>query len=202
MLHRMRRSRLLSLGLAVLVWAAPVSHATAQSPQTQTIADRHGRFTIDFPMNWEISARESGMPSVIGLAPGAVGDFRPSVNVVVEDLPRAMSASEYADLNQRTLSEVFRAFKVLEQGPTTLGGQQAFYRYFTWTPNSGRAIYQVQVYLTIGEVAFVVTGTTENDPGSISRDIPVISQIIATFKPTTSTGHPSPQARGATVPPG
>jgi hypothetical protein len=184
------------------MWAALASLAIAQAPQTQTIADRHGRFTIDFPVNWEVSARESGMPSVIGVAPGVVGDFRPSVNVVVEDLPRAMSASTYADLNERTLAEVFRAFKVLEQGPTTIGGQEAFYRYFTWIPNSGRALYQVQVYLTVGEVAFVITGTTENDPGSISRDMPAISQIIATFRSTTSTGRTSPQARGATFPPG
>ena len=198
----MRRRRLLCLALATLIWAVPIPFATAQSPPTQTIADRHGRFTIDFPVDWEVSARESGMPSVIGVAPGVVGDFRPSVNVVVEDLPRAMSASEYADLNERTLAAVFRAFKVLEQGPTTIGGQQAFYRYFTWIPNSGRALYQVQVYLTVGEVAFVITGTTENDPGSISRDMPAISQIIATFRPTTSTGRTSPQARGATFPPG
>jgi hypothetical protein len=198
----MRRCRLLSLVLAALVWAAPVPHATAQSPQTQTITDRNGRFTIDFPQNWDVAARESGMPAVIGLAPGVTGDFRPSVNVVVEDLPRAMSSSTYADLNERTLSAVFHHFTVLEQGPTTVGSLQAYYRYFTWLPNSGRVLYQVQVYLTVGEVGFVVTGTTVNDPESIRRDMPTISQIIATFRPTTTLVRHVPQARSAAVPTG
>lgn len=168
----------------------------------QTIADRHGRFAIDFPGDWEVSARDSGMPAVIGVAPGIAGDFRPSVNVVVEDLPRAMPADTYADLNGRTLSAVFREFKVLQQGPTTVGSLPAYFRYFSWVPNSGRALYQVQVYLTVGEVGFVVTGTTVNDPEFIRRDMPAISQIIATFRLTTTTAHPTLHTRGAAFPTG
>ncbi len=198
----MRRCRFLTLVLAALVWAAPVPYATAQSPQTQTVTDRNGRFAIDFPQDWDVSTRESGMPSVIGLAPGVAEDFRPSVNVVVEDLPRSMSSTTYADLNEQTLSQVFRDFSVVQQGPVTVASLPAYYRYFTWLPNSGRALYQVQVYLTVGEVGFVVTGTTVNDPEHIRRDMPAISQIIATFRPTTTIVPMSPQARGARVPTG
>lgn len=142
------------------------------------------------------------MPAVIGVSPTVSGDFRPSVNVVVEDLPRAMSASTYADLNERTLSAVFRDFKILQQGPTTIGNQEAYYRYFTWLPNSGRVLYQVQIYLTVGELGFVVTGTTVNDPEYIRRDMPAISQIIATFRPTSSRPLTSPLARAAAFPTG
>ena len=199
----MRRSRfpcLVCLVLVALVWAAPLPHAAAQPSQMQTIADRHGRFAIDFPGDWEVSARDSGMPAVIGVAPGIAGDFRPSVNVVVEDLPRAMPADTYADLNGRTLRAVFREFKVLQQGPTTVGSLPAYLRYFSWVPNSGRALYQVQVYLTVGEVGFVVTGTTVNDPEFIRRDMPAISQIISTFRLTTTTAHPTLHTRGAAFP--
>lgn len=198
----MRRCRLLSLVLAALVWAAPVSHATAQSPQTQTVTDRKGRFAIDFPGSWEVATRESGMPAVIGVAPGISGDFRASVNVVVEDLPRTMSAGTYADLNERTLSAVFRDFKILQQGPTTIGNLEAYYRYFTWLPNTGRVLYQVQIYLTVGELGFVVTGTTMNDPESIRRDMPAITQIIATFRPTSTLADTLPLSRGAIFPTG
>jgi hypothetical protein len=197
---RMRRCRLLSFVLAALVWAAPISPALAQSAQTQTVTDRHGRFAIDFPGDWEVTARESGMPAVIGVAPGISGDFRPSVNVVVEDLPRALSATTYAELNERTLGAVFRDFKVLQQGPYTIGGLEAYYRYFTWLPNSGRALYQVQIYLTVGVLGFVVTGTTVNDPEYIRRDMPTISQIIATFRPTASDPGILLMARAATFP--
>ncbi|HEX4835335.1 MAG TPA: DcrB-related protein [bacterium] len=196
---KMHRFRLVSLGLAALIAAAPVYSATAQSPDTQTIADRKGRFTIDFPGDWEVASQESGMPSMIGVAPGTAGEFRPSVNVVVEDLPRLMSANTYADLNEKTLSAVFRDFKVLEQGPITIGSQPAYSRIFTWLPNSGHALYQMQVYLTVGQVGFVVTGTTVNDPDYIRRDMPAIARIIATFRPTITTLHASRLARGATL---
>ena len=197
---KMHRCRLVSLGLAALIAAAPVHSASAQSPDTQTVADRKGRFTIDFPGDWEVASHESGMPSVIGVAPGTTGEFRPSVNVVVEDLPRVMSADTYADLNERTLSAVFRDFKVLEQGPTTIGGQAAYSRIFTWLPNSGQVLYQMQVYLTVGQVGFVVTGTTVNNPDYIRRDMPAIARIIATFRPTITTLDASRLARGATLP--
>lgn len=196
----MHRCRFVSLGLAALIAAAPVYSASAQSPDVQTVADRKGRFTIDFPGDWEVASHESGMPSVIGAAPGTTGEFRPSVNVVVEDLPHLMSAETYADLNERTLSAVFRDFKVLEQGPTTIGNQPAYSRIFTWLPNSGQVLYQMQVYLTVGQVGFVITGTTVNNPDYIRRDMPAISRIIATFRPTITTLDASRLALGAPLP--
>jgi hypothetical protein len=68
-----------------------------------------------------------------------------------------------------------------------IAGQAAYYRYYTWRTNTGDVFYQVQVYVTAGRRGFVITGSTLNEPESMRRDVPIIVQIIGTFRPITKT---------------
>ena len=183
----MRSGRSLWCTLLVLVWAAASLPAGAQPSAPQSVADPKGRFTIDFPADWRILTPQSGMVAVMGIAPPQGNLHRASVNVVVEDLPRDMPAYAYAEISERMLKTIFQDYTVVQQGPMAIAGQAAYYRYYTWRTNKGEVFYQVQVYVTAGRRGFVITGSTLNEPESTRRDVPIIVQIIGTFRPITKT---------------
>ena len=183
----MRSGRSLWCTLLVLLWAAASLPAGAQTSAPQSVADPKGRFTIDFPADWRILTPQSGMVAVMGIAPPQGNPHRASVNVVVEDLPRDMPAYAYAEISERMLKTIFQDYTVVQQGPMAIAGQAAYYRYYTWRTNKGEVFYQVQVYVTAGRRGFVITGSTLNEPESTRRDVPIIVQIIGTFRPITKT---------------
>ena len=188
-----RSSRLLFGMVSVLLSIAVSELAAAQSPM-QPVADPRGRFTIDFPGDWHVVRPESGMIAVLGVATASDGPNPASVNVVVEDIPRAISPQTYARLSERMLQAVFHNYTPIESGAAVIAGLPAYYRYFTWQPNVGRPLYQVQAYFTIGRRGFVITGSTWNDPAYTRRYVPVIAQIIETFRPAAAS------IRGSGVP--
>jgi len=183
----MRLGRSLWCILLVLLCAAASLPAGAQTSAPQSVADPKGRFTIDFPADWRILTPQSGMVAVMGIAPPQGNPHRASVNVIVEDLPRDMSAQAYAEISEQMLKTIFQDYTVVQQGPIAIAGQAAYYRYYTWRTNTGQVFYQVQVYVTAGRRGFVITGSTLNEPESTRGDVPIIVQIIGTFRPTTNT---------------
>jgi hypothetical protein len=182
----MRSFRLLWMILAVILGTCGVVAAGAQSPGMQVAADPSGRFTISFPSGWKVVTRENSLPAIIGVSPDAPGGFHANVNVVVETLPTELSAKAYADLSEPALRAMFHDFTIIDQGPARIAGRGAYYRYFTWQPNRGGVLYQVQAYFTVGAKGFVLTGTTLNDDTRIRRDFILISQIFETFRPASS----------------
>jgi hypothetical protein len=186
----MRSGRSLWCIFLVLLWAAAPLPADAQLSTRQSVADPKGRFTIDFPADWRILTPQSGMVAVMGVAPSQGNSHRASVNVIVEDLARDMPAEAYAEISERMLRTIFQDYTVVQQGPIAIAGQAAYYRYYTWRTNTGEVFYQVQVYVTAGRRGFVITGSTLNEPESTRRDVPVIVQIIGTFRPNMKTLRP------------
>lgn len=178
--------RSLSAVLIIILWTGAVSPTGAQSPRMRSVADPGGRFTISFPSAWRVVTPESGLPAVAGLAPDAPGGFHVNVNVIVENLSTAVSPKGYAALSEPAMRAMFHEFTVIDQGAAKVARRSAYYRYFTWKPNVGDVLYQVQAYFTIGRRGFVLTGTTVNDPDRIRQDFTVISQIFETFKPASS----------------
>jgi hypothetical protein len=180
-----RSSRLL-LGVITALLSISASELAGAQSSMQSIADTKGRFTIDFPSDWHVLRPESGMIAVLGVAMAQEGPNPASVNVVVEDIPRTISPQTYARLSERLLKTVFHNYTAIEDGAATIAGLPAYYRYFTWQPNIGRVLYQVQVYFTVGRRGFVVTGSTWNDPAYTRKYVPIIAQIIETFRPTAA----------------
>jgi hypothetical protein len=180
-----RSSRLLFVTVSASLSIAVSELAAAQSSM-QPVADSRGRFTIDFPGDWHVVRPDSGMVAVLGVATASDGPNPASVNVVVEEIPRGISPETYARLNERTMRVVFHNYAPIESGAAVIAGLPAYYRYFTWQPNVGRSLYQVQAYFTIGRRGFVITGSTWNDPAHTRRYVPVIAQIIETFRPAAA----------------
>jgi|GEM_PF-925713 hypothetical protein len=176
--------RLAGTGPAAAVFSVvALTAAFAQAPALQGFADPKGRFSISFPVTWSVTARPDAMPALVGVAPQDREGVRASVSVALQSLPRPLAPMAYAELGGRALRAVFTGYRVVQEGPATIGGQVAYYRYFTWQPNTGPALYQVQVYMTSGVLGFVVTGTTVNDPAHVRRDMPLLALIINTFRP-------------------
>ncbi len=192
----MDRSSRLLLGVVSVLLSVAVSELAAAQSLMQSVADSKGRFTIDFPGDWHVVRPESGMIAVLGVATAAEGPNPASVNVVVEEIPRAISPQTYARLNERMLRMVFHNYTSIESGAAVIAGLPAYFRYFTWQPNVGRPLYQVQVYFTIARRGFVITGSTWNDPAYTRRYVPVIAQIIETFRPAGAASFRDGDVRG------
>ena len=182
----MMRSTGFLFGVIVALVSIAVSELAEAQSSMKSVVDSKGRFAIDFPGDWHVVRPESGMVAVLGVATAKEGPNPASVNVVVEDLPQAVSSETYALASERMLRMVFHNYTAIQAGTATIAGQTAYYRYFTWQPNTGGALYQIQVYFTAGRRGFVITGSTWNNPESTRRYVPIIVQVIETFRPTTN----------------
>jgi hypothetical protein len=197
----MHRRTFFGYRLAAFLRAAPASCAAlaavaalaaltarpvdAQLSLPQSVKDPQGRFTMSFPVDWEVATRAQGMIPLIGAGPANVGT-RPSVNVVVEALPNPMPAKDYAVAADRLARTAFHNYTVLQESSAAVQGRPAYYRYLTWETNTGVTLYQLQVFLTEGQTGFVLTGSTINDHDRILADMPLITQIIQTFRVLTA----------------
>jgi hypothetical protein len=170
--------------LAALAAMAP-RPADAQLTLPQSVKDPQGRFTINFPVDWEVATRAQGIIALIGAGPANAGT-RPTVNVVVEPLPNPMPAKDYAVAADRLARAAFHNYTVIQESSAAIQGRPAFYRYLTWETNTGVTLYQLQVFLTEGQSGFVLTGSTINDHDRILADMPLITQIIQTFRVVTA----------------
>jgi hypothetical protein len=177
-----RGARIAVAGL--LLGACLATPARAQSPAMRPVSDPGGRFTISFPAEWEVQTREGDKPAMIGVAPASGEPVRPNINVVIDALQSSASAEELAQAAEPTMRAIFHEFAVVQEGRMQIGGLPAYFRYYTWRANTGTALYQVQVYMTVGSRAFVITGTTQNDPQRIRDTMPLIVRIINTFRPS------------------
>jgi hypothetical protein len=189
---RMGHGRLLRVILGAMLWAALATAAGAQPADLRPILDPGGRFSISFPADWEIRTSPSGRPAVVGTAPAQDDGVRTSVNVVVDTLSAPSLPEDLAQAAEPMQRTIFREYTIVQEGPATIGGRPAYYRYYTWRTNTGVSLYQVQVYFAVGRNAFVVTGSTLNDAERIQTDLPVIARIIETFKPIQPSSDTSP----------
>jgi len=187
------RLRLLILTIGAAAVAA-ASAAAAQAPLGQLVTDAHGRFTLSVPSGWQVHEDARGLAAVVATAPAQSGDRVPaSVQVAVAPLPGSRTPAQFAEAAEVTLQTALRHYAVVQQGVTTVNGRPAYYRYFTGDRSDGVGLYEVQMYLTVNQTGFTVTGGTANTRDRITRDVPLLVQIINTFRPA------SPSATVATI---
>jgi len=178
--------RVLVALICVIIAGGAIGAAHAQVPLSQAVRDAGGRFTMNFPADWEVVTRAQGMVALLGAGP-ANADTRPTVNVVVEPLPNPMSPQAYAAAAERLAKTVFHNYTVIQESAAAIRGRPVYYRYFTWETNSGMVLYQMQVFLTEGQTGYVLTGSTINDRDRVLQDMPLVTQIIETFRLVAAT---------------
>ena len=189
--------RLCSLAVAIVVCVAALPPACARPADMQRVADPKGRFTISFPSDWRVVRSAEAMPAVLGAAPPRAGEVSASVYVIVEDLPQALSAQGYAQAAGRLLRDTVQGFAPIQEGATKIAGRPAYYRYYTWRANTGSAYYELQLYVTVQKRGFQVTGTTLYDAQRMRKDVPTLTLILQSFRPTEVQGHTTNSSRRA-----
>jgi len=194
MRYRIKRALHVGVLLGAMAGAIPPALAQAstsltQAPLPQSVTDPKGRFTMNFPSDWEIVTSSEGTIILTANGPFYAGS-RPTINVVVEgSLPEATSPQDLAAASEQGLKVILHNYTVIRESNERVQGRLAYYRYFTWETNTGMVMSVVQMYFTEGRTGFVITGNTINEPERVLHDMPVVNRIIETFRVTLAPAN-------------
>ena len=178
------------------VFAATVAGATAPSPapvmsQGVVVKDPENRFTIMVPASWAVQTSTSARAAAVSaksLAPN--GHLPTTVDVITHDLPTPLDAQQCADKVAQIMRFTIHNWTTLHEGVTTLAGLPGYSRAYTWHTSTGQERRSDQTCVTMGRRAFVVIGTTANDPRSVQQALSQLQRIIATFHPNATNLPP------------
>jgi hypothetical protein len=115
----------------------------------------HYDFIIGIPPRWIDS-------SVVVLAGPPNDGYSPNINISREQLSFRLTPAEYAATQLVALQQGLAAqkYKVIEEGPTTLGDVDAFQRLHRFEVETDNVrITQLQVYVVKGHEAITITCT-------------------------------------------
>lgn len=177
----------LAAAMAVLL-ARP--DASGWSMVLRTVRDPGARFTIRVPATWEVHT-SSGYVVIEAIAPVSAGQTPSSVDVIVRDLPAAISAESCVHQAETLMRYVIPSFRTLDESPKTIGGLPGYSHAYTWRTRDGEERRSLQVCVTLGNRAFVVIGTTGNTPVRVRRDMPTLTRIIETLHPNPFSPEPA-----------
>ncbi len=173
--------RLSALVVAALIGVLLAAGA-GQALALRTVTDASDRFTIGVPATWEVKT-SSGDPALAATAP-ASGKLTPdSVNVIVRDMPMALSPQSCVQEAQSVLKYVIHSYTKVSEGPQKVAGLPAYSYEYDWQTKTGEPRRSIAVCTTIGHRAFMIVGTTENTPAKVQAVMPEIAQIVQTFRP-------------------
>ena len=201
--RRAPRPSLGPAGLVLLVVACLNGLLTAAAARSagplalHTVRDLQGRFTIDVPIAWQVetSYRDAAVSAKSPARPGELSD---TVEVIVRDLPFAISAENCARQVAQFMRLIIHHWDTLSEGAGTFGGLAAYSRTYNWQTKTGQDRRSVQTCAVMGRRAFVLIGTTMNTPDRVTDDLPEIVRIMNTFRPaTSSTPEPAQDAPGS-----
>ncbi|GBC86584.1 hypothetical protein HRbin12_00581 [bacterium HR12] len=156
------------------------------SPSAPATAERYEnaehRFAFDRPDGWELADPPAG--AVVALYPpgGALDAFAENVNVVIEQLPMDLTATEYMDLAWAQLEPQLRDVEPIARDELTVGGMPAAsIEYRARFPETETEMHLLQVAVLDGRTAFVITYTGTDE---FERYRPDAEAIIASFART------------------
>lgn len=179
--------------------AACLGPAGAQSTGMQPVTDAKGLFMISIPSDWRVATSKMSDVLFQGLRTSGAGKYVTStlaahsldeggalgvLAVAALDLPRRISPAEFAE----GVKEFVPAqWSVTEEGRATIAGRDAHYLYFAATEHEF-ALYMVMAYFNVGRMGFLVIGGTMNEPGAIRKHFATISRVLETFHPSLKLG--------------
>jgi hypothetical protein len=158
-----------------------------EPPALRTVRDPQGRFAIDVPAAWQVSTSYRDV-AVSAKSPPRPGELSDTVEVIVRDLPLAISAENCARQVAQLMRLIIHRWETLGEGAGTLAGLPAYSRTYNWQTKAGQDRRSVQTCAVMGRRAFVLIGTTMNTPDRVNGDLPEIVRIINTFRPVSSPG--------------
>ena len=128
----------------------------------------HG-FSVTVPDGWS-QVTTPGTAAAFK-SPTSSAGFTPNINVVVAELPGAMSVQDYAKASAAQFEQALPGAKRANVANGVMGGAPAVAQVYTATVQ-GRPLVFSQVLTVVGKRAYVVTGTTILDQAtSISSQL-------------------------------
>lgn len=176
--------------VALLVAVLTIPVTAAQNSSLQLVRDTTDRFSIEVPSTWHVQ-KSTGDPALVAKAPAPSGQLPDSVDVIVRDMPTTLSPAACIKQADRVMRFAIHSWKIVSEGPTTIGGQPAYTRVYTWT-SGGKPRRSVQACVTTGRRAYMIVATTQNSPAAESADMPLLMQIIQTLHVNPQAASPQP----------
>lgn len=168
--------------VATIAILAGVGPATAQSLNLRAVRDPQNRFTIAVPATWNVQTQAKN-PSVEAKSPAPKTTLPDSLDVIVYDMPHALSAQDCVHESDMVLRFAIHSWTTVKEGPVSIGGEPGYSRVYNWKSGNGEQRQSVQACVTHGGRVFMAVGTTENTQAKIDATMPLLQHAIATLKP-------------------
>lgn len=168
-----------------VLFAYSISSVFAQAPAPTPTApggryvSKAKGYSVQFPSDW--TQKPSTPPlDVVALSPkdGPTDAFYENVNIIVSDLPQAISSEEYYQLSYPQ-TKTLQGFKEDSNGKSTVGGIEAHWLIALHSTNN-LPIKMMQYYFTKGTRAYVITCTASVD--TFAKFKPQFEAIANSFK--------------------
>lgn len=169
--------------LAVSVLAAPLP--AAGQPGAPPTIHNLGLFTIAMPPTWQIKPPQGDTP-IQAISPAPPTGLPDTVEVVVRPLPSNVTDARRCESTVQWVMRVFqhKTFTTVSEGPLTIGGQPAYGQTYTWKGPNGEPRWSTQACIVSNGRAFVLTGTTANEPPGSPAGAPELADILNSFRLT------------------
>jgi len=165
--------------LAAAAAGRPVS---AQQPAMQRYYDPKGRFSLEYPTAWKLTVHITDIGTVYsGVSPAGY------VDVSIGEGATYASAQEFAKSIEAKYREAHPTYHSLQEGRTTIVGQEAYYIYYT-VSDKNLETYEIRVYVRSvppqgPQRVYWLSGGTLNRPEQVRDNFPLILRIIQSFRP-------------------
>ena len=155
--------------------------------EARTVRDKARGFSILLPAGWQ----RQETPGVALAAvpptkdpkdqkdPKAPAQFHDNLNVIAEDLPVEMSATEFSKAMTLIAARQLKDFKAVETSSLTINGEFAEYVYYTHK-NTGAPVAVAAYFLVHGKRAYTINCVAAEDDFQSLK--PVYSESVKSFR--------------------
>lgn len=140
-----------------------------------------GKFTIETPQGWRrVDTTFNGIKAVMAFAPDVVDGFRPSLNVLSENIGNN-SLEQYLDKNVATMQQYMSNFKLLDKGEKDINGNPS--KWLKYTAMSAKGEIGAVLYMISQKgIVYNITGVAKMGGGD--KYFTAFENAISTFKVT------------------
>ena len=147
----------------------------------RTWADVLFQFSVSYPETWRQRVDPGTEVPVVIIGP-LDKDYRATLVLLALDLGFQTNNSEFARIWTSDLSRL-PGYEQISQQNITFGGRSAIKRVFTWTATDERlndiSVTVIQVYLIVGERAYILSATCRTE--DLSKYEAIFDNIITSF---------------------
>lgn len=179
---RPARARTWLAAFAAATAAAALSALATIAAPAQTVHDAGNQFAVDLPSAWTVRT-PSGNATLVATAPATGQGLPDSLDVVVHVVPPGMSPQSCVSEAEWVAQHFAHIdFTTISEGPATVAGLPAFTHVYTWTTSTGESRWSQQVCLVEQGKAFLLTGTTANEPSVLPGHMRLLKRIMNSLR--------------------